>query len=94
MKRVFDIVCSARDLFTLSPVLIWITWKIKAEDHGPVFFREIRVGLHGKPFRIFKFRTMVVNAEKLGGSSTSTGEPRLLKIGKILRKYKLVKSYN
>lgn len=89
IKRIFDIVMATAGLAVLSPVLIWIAWKIKAEDHGPVFYRGIRVGLHRKPFRIFKFHTMVVNPEKLGGPSTGDDDPRITKIGKFLRKYKL-----
>ena len=73
----------------LSLLLIWIAWRIKSEDGGPVFYRGERVGLHGKPFRIFKFRTMVVDAEKMGVSSTSDDDQRITRIGKFLRKYKL-----
>jgi len=73
----------------LSPLLFWISWRIKREDSGPIFYRGERVGLHGSIFRIYKFRTMVLDAEKLGGSSTSDDDPRITKIGKTLRKYKL-----
>jgi lipopolysaccharide/colanic/teichoic acid biosynthesis glycosyltransferase len=73
----------------LSPLLLWAAWRIRREDGGPVFYRGERVGLQGKPFRIFKFRTMVVDAEKIGASSTSDDDPRITRIGKILRKYKL-----
>ena len=73
----------------LSPLLLWISWRIKREDSGPIFYRGERVGLHGRIFRIYKFRTMVIDAEKLGGSSTSDDDPRITKIGKTLRKYKL-----
>jgi lipopolysaccharide/colanic/teichoic acid biosynthesis glycosyltransferase len=62
---------------------------IKLEDGGLIFYRGLRIGRHGKPFRIFKFRTMVVNAEKIGGPSTADDDPRITSIGKILRKYKL-----
>lgn len=62
---------------------------IKKEDGGPIFYRGIRTGRYGKPFRVFKFRTMVVDAEKLGASSTSDDDERVTKIGKFLRKYKL-----
>ena len=73
----------------LGPLLLWIAWRIRREDGGPVFYRGARVGLHGKPFRIYKFRTMVVDAEKLGASSTSDDDERITRIGKFLRKYKL-----
>ena len=89
IKRIFDIVCSAGGILVLSPLLLWISWRIKREDSGPIFYRGERVGLHGRIFRIYKFRTMVIDAEKLGGSSTSDDDPRITKIGKTLRKYKL-----
>lgn len=89
IKRLFDIVCSACGFILLSPLLLWITWRIKQEDHGPVFYRGERVGLHGKPFRIFKFRTMVKDADKIGGSSTSNDDSRITQVGRFLRKYKL-----
>jgi lipopolysaccharide/colanic/teichoic acid biosynthesis glycosyltransferase len=89
LKRVFDVVCAAAGLVFLSPLLVWIAWRIKREDGGPVFYRGVRVGLHGKPFRIYKFRTMAVDAEKMGASSTSDDDPRITRIGRFLRKYKL-----
>jgi len=89
IKRNFDIVAAGAGLMALSPVFLWISGCIKNEDGGPVFFRGERVGLYGKPFRILKFRTMVVNAEKLGASSTSDDDPRITRIGKFLRKYEL-----
>lgn len=89
MKRIFDILMAVTGLAMLSPLLLWVTWRIKQEDHGPVFYRGARVGFHGRVFHILKFRTMVLDAEKLGGSSTSDDDPRITKIGKTLRKYKL-----
>jgi lipopolysaccharide/colanic/teichoic acid biosynthesis glycosyltransferase len=88
MKRIFDMTFSIAELFILSPILFYIAWRIKSEDGGPALYRGERVGLHGKPFRIFKFRTMVVNAEKIGGPSTADDDPRITKIGKLIRKYK------
>jgi lipopolysaccharide/colanic/teichoic acid biosynthesis glycosyltransferase len=88
-KRLFDFLCSLLGLVFLSPVLFWVSWKIKREDGGPVFYRGVRVGLKGRLFRIYKFRTMVVYAEKLGPSSTSAEDPRITRIGQTLRKYKL-----
>ncbi len=89
MKRAFDLVLSSTGLVALCPLLFWIAWQIEREDGGPVFYRGVRVGLHGKSFRIFKFRTMVMDAEKIGASSTSDDDPRITRIGKFLRKYKL-----
>jgi lipopolysaccharide/colanic/teichoic acid biosynthesis glycosyltransferase len=62
---------------------------IRREDGGTVFYRGIRVGRYGKPFRIFKFRTMVINAEEIGGPSTADDDPRITRIGKLIRKCKL-----
>lgn len=73
----------------LSPILLFFALWIKIADGGSVFYRGVRVGCHGKLFRIFKFRTMVVNAEKLGASSTSDDDERITNIGRFLRKYKL-----
>jgi len=88
-KRFFDISAATLGLVFLGPFLLWIAWLIRREDGGPFFYRGERVGLHGSPFRIYKFRTMVVDAEKLGASSTSDDDPRITKVGKALRKYKL-----
>jgi len=88
-KRPFDLILASLGMFLLSPCLLWIAWRIRQEDGGPIFYRGVRVGLEGKPFRIFKFRTMVVDAEKLGASSTSDDDLRITRIGGFLRKYKL-----
>jgi lipopolysaccharide/colanic/teichoic acid biosynthesis glycosyltransferase len=89
IKRIFDIVMATAGLAALSPVFVLIAWRIIHEDGGPVFYRGERVGLQGKPFRIFKFRTMVVDAEKLGASSTSDDDARITRVGRGLRKHKL-----
>jgi len=89
IKRLFDILCSLAGLIVLSPLMAVISVLIKADSAGPVFYRGVRSGLHGKPFRIFKFRSMVANAEQLGGASTALNDPRLTSVGKMLRKYKL-----
>src|SRR3990172_5597616 len=89
MKRLCDILFSLFGLIVLSPLLFIIAILIKKEDKGPVFYRGVRVGKYGSIFRIFKFRTMVVNAEKIGGPSTPDDDPRITKIGKFLRRYKL-----
>jgi lipopolysaccharide/colanic/teichoic acid biosynthesis glycosyltransferase len=89
MKRLFDIICSALGLILLSPLFLWVAWRIRKEDEGPVFYRGERTGFHGVPFRIYKFRSMVMNADKIGGPSTSGEDPRITKIGRIIRAYKL-----
>jgi len=89
MKRFFDLVLSTLGLLAIGPLLMWIAWRIRHEDGGPVFYRGERVGLQGRSFRIFKFRTMVVDAERIGASSTSDDDPRITRIGKFLRKCKL-----
>ncbi len=88
-KRLFDVVFSFLGLIIFSPILIFISLIIKLDSKGPIFYRGERVGKFGKIFRIFKFRTMVINAEKIGGPSTALNDPRLTKIGKFIRTYKL-----
>jgi lipopolysaccharide/colanic/teichoic acid biosynthesis glycosyltransferase len=89
MKRLFDFISSLFGLLILIPVLGFVSFKIVSEDGWPVFYRGERIGLHGKPFRIFKFRTMVVDAEKFDVSSTSDDDQRITSIGKFLRRHKL-----
>jgi len=89
LKRVFDFLSSLVGLILVSPILLTVAILIKREDGGPVFYRGVRVGRFGKPFRIFKFRTMVLNAEKLGGPSTADDDPRITRVGKFIRKLKL-----
>lgn len=88
-KRSFDFILALVGLTVLSPVILLITLAIKLEDGGPVFYRGERVGLRGRMFRIYKFRTMIVNAEKTGVASTATGDPRITPVGRFLRKTKL-----
>lgn len=89
IKRIFDIFCSGLGLIVLSPFLLFVAMKIKNESDGPVFFKQIRVGENGKEFEILKFRTMVVDAEKLGRQITVGNDSRITKIGAFLRKYKI-----
>jgi len=89
IKRVFDVIASITGLLVLSPLFIFLALRITAEDKGPIFYRGLRVGLHGETFRIFKFRSMILNAEKMGGESTANDDPRITKIGQFIRKYKL-----
>jgi lipopolysaccharide/colanic/teichoic acid biosynthesis glycosyltransferase len=89
IKRVVDVAVSVLGLMLLSPLLAAIALWIKLDSPGPVFYRGVRVGRLGRPFRIYKFRTMVVNADRLGGSSTADDDPRITRAGRVLRKYKL-----
>jgi len=89
MKRPLDILFSSAGLLLLSPLLFGLAVRIRMEDGGPIFYRGLRIGLHGQLFRIFKFRTMVVDAERMGGASTADDDPRITRIGKKLRKHKL-----
>lgn len=89
MKRLFDIVASALGLLVLSPILIILAIWIKLDSKGPVFYRQVRVGKGNKDFRIYKFRSMVVGADK--GSLVTIGgrDPRVTRSGYYIRKYKL-----
>ncbi len=89
LKRLFDIIFSFIGLVVLFPFFIFIAILIKLDSKGPVFYRGIRVGRFGKPFKIFKFRTLVANAERIGGPSTANDDPRITKVGRIIRKHKL-----
>jgi len=89
LKRFFDIIVSFLGLIIVSPILGVIAILIKISSPGPVFYRGTRIGRSGKSFKIFKFRTMVVDAEKTRIWSTSVNDPRLTKIGKFLRKYQI-----
>jgi len=89
MKRLFDFFVSFLGLVFMFPVLMLCALIIKSGSSGSVFYRGKRVGLNGKTFRTFKFRTMVTNAEMCGGSSTHEEDARINVIGAFLRRYKL-----
>lgn len=89
IKRLFDIIMSIVLLVVLSPVFLIVSLFIKADSKGPIFYRQERVTQYGKMFKIFKFRTMVVNADKIGSLVTINNDSRVTKIGKKLRKYRL-----
>ena len=89
LKWLFDVLFSVFGLIITIPVLTIVALVIKISSPGPVFYRGERLGKGGKIFRIFKFRTMVPDAEKLGGPSTAGDDPRLLKIGHFLKRYQL-----
>jgi len=89
VKRLFDIVASGLGLLVLSPLFLIIAIWIKFDSRGPVFYRQVRVGRHNKDFRIFKFRSMRVGADK--GSLVTIGgrDPRITRSGYWIRKFKL-----
>jgi lipopolysaccharide/colanic/teichoic acid biosynthesis glycosyltransferase len=89
LKRGLDIVASTVGLTILSPVMLGIGIAIKLHDGGPVFYRATRVGRGGRPFRLYKFRTMVVGADRKGPGITASGDERVTPAGRWLRKTKL-----
>ena len=89
LKRLMDVTVSGCALLVLWPVLLLIAAAIKIDDPGPVFYRQVRVGKGGKHFRIFKFRTMVVDADKKGLAITVGRDNRITRVGAFLRRSKL-----
>lgn len=89
IKRVFDLTVSTIGLFLLAPVLLVLAIWIRLDSPGPIFFRQERVGLGGRNFRIHKFRTMVIDAEQHGLQITVGADRRVTCVGQWLRKYKL-----
>ncbi|HMU30825.1 MAG TPA: sugar transferase [Nitrospira sp.] len=89
MKRVFDVLCAVLGLMLLSPMLVVIALLITLGDGGSPFYRGLRVGRNGRPFRILKFRTMRSDAERSGVTSTAKDDPRVTSVGAVLRRYKL-----
>lgn len=88
-KRLFDIVVSALILIIISPVFLILAIAIKLDSPGPVFYRQERVTQYGKTFRIFKFRTMVSNADKIGTQVTVGNDSRITRVGRLIRKCRL-----
>jgi lipopolysaccharide/colanic/teichoic acid biosynthesis glycosyltransferase len=89
IKRAFDIVVSAAMLVLLSPLYLILTLLVWYSSKGPVFYRQERIGLHGLPFEIIKFRTMCVHAETETPQLSADNDPRITKVGKWMRKYRL-----
>ncbi|MCB7305218.1 sugar transferase [Bariatricus massiliensis] len=89
MKRVMDILLSAILLIILLPLFLLVGIIIKVDSHGPVMFRQMRITQYERKFRIFKFRTMVENAEQVGTQVTTKGDMRVTRVGKFLRKYRI-----
>lgn len=88
-KRIFDLFFSITGLVTLSPLFLLIAMLIKLDSEGPVFFKQERVGLGGRLFNIYKFRTMAANAEGRGGQITVGQDSRITRIGRSLRRFNL-----
>ena len=89
LKRCFDILVSALMLLVLSPVFLVLAIAIKLDSPGPVFYRQVRVTQYGKEFRIFKFRSMVSDADKRGSLVTVSGDSRITRVGHIIRNCRL-----
>ena len=89
LKRFFDLIVSAIGFFAVSPALAMVAAFIKLDSPGPVFFRAPRVGIHGRPFTMFKFRSMVKDAASRGPGITTAGDARITRVGAALRKFKI-----
>jgi exopolysaccharide biosynthesis polyprenyl glycosylphosphotransferase len=88
-KRLLDFIVSTLALIFLIPLFLVLAIVIKLTSPGPIFFLQERIGMNGKPFQIIKFRTMVPNAEKAGPQLSSSNDPRITKIGRFMRKYRI-----
>jgi len=89
MRHVFDVLCAATGLLLLSPLLALIALAMKLEDGGPVLYTQSRVGRGFRVFRLYKFRSMIPNAEHHGAPLTRPGDARVTRVGTFLRKHKL-----
>ena len=89
VKRAFDFIAALVGFILTAPIFFAIAFAIKLDSPGPVFYKGLRVGKQGKEFRMFKFRSMVQNADKIGGPSTAGDDPRLTRMGKFLKKFQL-----
>jgi lipopolysaccharide/colanic/teichoic acid biosynthesis glycosyltransferase len=89
VKRLFDLVAASLGLILLSPLLLAVALWVKLDSPGPVFYRGQRAGRGNRPFGIFKFRSMVMNADRIGGASTAGEDPRVTRSGRFIRRWKL-----
>lgn len=89
IKRSFDFIGASVGLLLVFPLLVTVAIAIKVGGRGPVFYRQERVGRNGRLFRIWKFRTMTVGADKVGPSITTSGDSRVTRVGRVLRQWKL-----
>jgi lipopolysaccharide/colanic/teichoic acid biosynthesis glycosyltransferase len=88
-KRSMDLLLALIGLAIAAPVLAVVALLIKREDGGPVLYRGLRAGRHGAAFRMLKFRTMIADAERRGGPSAADDDPRITRVGRVLRRHKL-----
>jgi lipopolysaccharide/colanic/teichoic acid biosynthesis glycosyltransferase len=88
-KRLFDVLGAAVSLMLLAPLMLLVAVAVRLDSPGPVLFRQERVGRHGRPFRIHKFRTMQVDATGRGPLLTASGDPRVTRVGAALRRHRL-----
>ena len=86
MKRLFDVISSIIGLLCLSPIFVVVAIIIVFENYGPVFYKQQRVGLNGCLFDMYKFRSMKINADKIGPYFTSDNDPRITRVGKWIRR--------
>lgn len=100
VKRLFDIILSTTGLVILSPIMLIIAYRIKREDGGPILYKQVRIGKNGRQFEMYKFRSMVVNADQLlenlknqnevdGAMFKMKHDPRITKVGHFIRKHSL-----
>jgi lipopolysaccharide/colanic/teichoic acid biosynthesis glycosyltransferase len=89
VRRVFEAFIALLALIVLAPIFVLISFGISVSSPGPIFYRQTRVGLHGKLFRVYKFRSMICNADRVGTSVTTSNDSRITKIGRFLRASKI-----
>lgn len=89
LKRIIDIIGSIILLIILSPIILIVALLIKIDSKGPIFYKQERITTYGRTFKIFKFRTMVQNADKIGSLVTIGEDPRITRIGKVIRKFRI-----
>ena len=88
-KRLFDLVVAYVGLILLTPVFLIVALLIMLDSRGPILYRGQRIGKDGAPFKMFKFRTMAANADRMGSALTRGRDPRVTRVGRILRKWKI-----
>jgi polysaccharide biosynthesis protein PslA len=89
IKRLIDVMASLISLIILSPLMLYVALRVKFSSNGPILYSQERIGYKGKPFRMYKFRSMVKDAEKEGPALSSDNDPRIIKWGKTMRKWRL-----